>query len=230
MAARKFETKTDDKKGSVVDAKLKPDAQIYILVGGPYTLDGEEHRYGHTAIRIKSSAYDLTYDFGRYGKVTGTFKESGEGILRVWSSFSTYIAGENALGRTTDEFMYKVFKWQSDAVKTHFDNLIAAGELRKNLSTKTKMVYRISPDYHALGPNCTTISMDGAKAGIKNIDVGAKEFIKPEKVLTLLERGALTAAGGSPDKIFLPANLKDYLNSTSAVRSDSSAQHGGGIK
>ena len=102
---RPFVTPTNTKQKSVVDDRLKPDAEMHILVGGPYTKDGEEHRYGHTALRIKSPKYDLTYDFGRYGGVRGTFGESGDGILRIWTSFSTYIAGENALHRTTTGFV-----------------------------------------------------------------------------------------------------------------------------
>ena len=58
---------TNEKPKSVVDDKLKPAAEMQILVGGPYTdSSGEEHRYGQTALRIKTSKSDLTYDYGRY--------------------------------------------------------------------------------------------------------------------------------------------------------------------
>lgn len=79
---------------SVVVDQLRPDAELQILVGGPYTFAGEEHRYGHTALRVKNKKFDLTYDFGRYGRVTGDFGAEGEGILRIWSSFPDYIKGE----------------------------------------------------------------------------------------------------------------------------------------
>lgn len=90
MASTKpFETKTVEATKSVVEDKLRPTAEMHILVGGPYRApDGEEQRYGHTALRLKTANWDLTYDFGRYCKTTGMFGESGDGILRVWSSFA----------------------------------------------------------------------------------------------------------------------------------------------
>ena len=95
MATKPFQTQTVESNQTLVDDKLKPTAELQILVGGPYKSNGEEHRYGHTALRIKGQAIDWTYDFGRYGDVRGLFGESGDGILRVWSDFATYIKGEN---------------------------------------------------------------------------------------------------------------------------------------
>ncbi|WP_197342657.1 hypothetical protein [Ralstonia solanacearum] len=88
MADKQLQTKTIESKKTVVDDKIKPDAEIHILVGGPYKIDGEEHRYGHTALRVIRNGSDLTFDFGRYGRVTGDFGAEGEGILRVWSNFA----------------------------------------------------------------------------------------------------------------------------------------------
>jgi hypothetical protein len=211
MATKVFATQTVPSNKTVVDDKLKPTAEMHILVGGPYTdPNAEEHRYGHTALRIKTRASDLTYDFGRYGGRTGPFGESGEGILRLWSEFQPYINSEIALQRKTTGFVYAIFDHQAKAVNDYFSGLIAAGSERPR-STPQKRVYKLATDYHALGPNCTTLSLDGAKKALPNIDQGSETFNKPEAVLTLLERAALAAKGGAP-RLFLPANLLSFLN------------------
>lgn len=215
-----FEAKTDEVKNSLVDDKLKPTCEMHILVGGPYKdASGTEHRYGHTALRIVRpgrTIADITYDFGRYGKTSGTFGESGEGILRAWTSFSLYIKGENALNRKTTGFVYSLFEAQADNVCLYFANL-TSGKQIESKSTETKSVYKLATDYHALGPNCTTLSMDGAAQALPNISAGSDKYNKPEEVLSYLERAALTAKGGAP-RLFLPANLLSFLNSGSPVK------------
>lgn len=205
-----FEAKTNTKPGSVVEDKLKPTAEMHILVGGPYTLNGENHRYGHTALRVKIGSSDTTYDFGRYGETRGIFGESGDGILRVWSDFSSYIRTENALMRTTTGFVYAIFDFQAKAVTDYFNGQIAAGKPDMGKNRASMKVYRLATDYDPLAKNCTTLSMDGAKQAIKNIDVGSEKFIKPEGVLSTSERLALGAKGGA-DRLFLPANLQIFL-------------------
>lgn len=218
MAKQTYETKTVPSRNAVVDDKLKPSAEMHILIGGPYTdVDGEEHKYGHTALRIKTSESDKTYDFGRYGKVSGTFGESGEGILRVWSSFQPYINGEIALHRKTTGFVYAIFNHQAAASNSYFDSLTRAGVELKGKSGSSKKVFKLASDYHALGPNCTTISLDGARQAIKNIDDGSSAFIRPEDVLSFPERMALKASGG-PARMFLPANLLTFLSSGKPVK------------
>ncbi len=207
-----FPVKFNDRPKSLADDRLTPTAEMHILVGGPYTDEsGEEHRYGHTALRIKTGKLDLTYDFGRYGKTSGTFGESGEGILRVWNSFPTYIAGEKALHRKTTSFVYLIFDYQANSSNSYFNDLIKSGTPINSKNTATKKVYKLSTDYHALGPNCTTLSIDGAKKAIPNIDQGSEKYNKPEDVLTFTERMALRAKGGS-SRLFLPANLLTFLN------------------
>lgn len=218
MAEKTFTTKTVLPKKSVVDDQLKPTAEMHILVGGPYKdANGEEHRYGHTALRIKTDKSDKIYDFGRYGAVTGMFGESGDGILRVWTSFGQYIRGENALGRKTTNFVYAIFEPQADQANKYFDGLVAAGTELKGKSNSSRKVFKLAQSYHALGPNCTTLSMDGAKVAINNIDSGATKFNKPEEVLTFSERLALKAKGGAP-RLFLPANLETFLNTANPVK------------
>lgn len=211
MTTKVFVAQTVPSNQTVVDDKLKPTAEMHILVGGPYIdSNGEEHRYGHTALRIKTTVSDLTYDFGRYGRRSGTFGESGEGILRVWSEFQPYVNSEVALQRKTTGFVYAIFDHQAKAVNDYFAGLTAAGS-EQSKSTPTKRVYKLATDYHALGPNCTTLSLDGAKKALSDIDQGSDKFNKPEAVLTLLERAALAAKGGAP-RLFLPANLLNFLN------------------
>jgi hypothetical protein len=212
MAQPKFSATTNEKSKSLVDDKLKPNAEMHILVGGPYTEDGgEEHRYGHTALRIKTTKSDLTYDFGRYGKRSGTFGESGEGILRVWSTFQPYINSEIILKRKTTGFVYAIFDHQANAVNTYFNELISSGKELPGRSNGPKKVYRLATDYHALGPNCTTLSMDGAKHAIATIDQNSEKFNKPEDVLDFKERLALKVKGGA-NRLFLPANLLALLS------------------
>jgi hypothetical protein len=228
MATSKpFETRTVESAGSLVDDKLHPSAEMQLLVGGPYiALDGEEHKYGHTAVRLKTKKFDLTYDFGRYGKTTGMFGESGDGILRVWSDFQAYIRGENALKRTTTAFVYSIFDHQAIASKNHFDQLIKGGKELSGRKTGSMSVYKLATDYHALGPNCTTLSVDGAKVAVPRIDYGSEKYNRPEDVLDLKERLALSANGGA-SRLFLPANLQKFLSTASPVRLLRTDVHGG---
>lgn len=228
MGQNNFSTKTVDSRGSLVDDKLKPDSTISILVGGPYTAGNQLQRYGHTAVRVTTKAYDLTYDFGRYGAVTGTFGEEGEGILRVWSNFEKYIKGENSLGRTTREYIYYVWKHQTAKTKDYFAGLIQAGKPRSELERNRAWlkVYQLSRNYHALGYNCTTLSLDGIVKAIPNYENGSAEFIKPGDVLNWAERAALkTVGGGTPSRLFLPANLQSFLDTKPAIRANEKTTH-----
>lgn len=222
-----FETKTVDSAGSLVDDKLNPSAELQLLVGGPYiAADGEEHKYGHTAVRLKTKNFDLTYDFGRYGKTTGMFGESGEGILRVWSDFQAYIKGENALRRTTTAFVYLIFDHQAIAAKKYFDELIKGGKELTGRKTTSMSVYKLAADYHALGPNCTTLSIDGAKVAVPRIDYGSEKYNRPDEVLDWKEQLAMKTNGGAK-RLFLPANLQKFLSAASPVRILRTDVHGG---
>lgn len=215
-----FQTKTVEIKASLVDDRLVPDSEIHILVGGPYVLDGEEHRYGHAAIRIKTPASDKTYDFGRYGRVTGDFGAEGEGILRVWSDFQAYIKGENALSRKTTAFVYSIYHHQAKAAEDYYATVIATARSRPELERgrATLKVYQLASNYHALGYNCTTFSLDGMLRVFPDFENGSREFIKTQAVLTLAERLAMRAVTGTPARIFLPANLIEFLEKKPAIR------------
>lgn len=228
MAEQTFNTSTVPAKDSVADDTLKPTAEMHILVGGPYTSDGEEHRYGHTAIRVKAAASDTTYDFGRYARVTGQFGAEGEGILRVWSSFATYIAGENSLKRVTTGFVFAIFEYQAKQINDYYKGLMGSGTPRTDLERgrASLKVYQLSTNYHALGLNCTTLSVDGAKVVFPNFEAGGSDYIKPEAVLSFAERMALKAMG-TPGRLFLPANLQTFLSSKPAVAPIRTDKYGG---
>jgi hypothetical protein len=228
MPTKVFNTRTVPSNQTVVDDKLKPTSELQILVGGPYTdPSGEEHKFGHVALRIRSPKFGATYDFGRYGKITGAFGQSGEGILRVWYEFQPYINGEIALNRKTTGFVYPVFDHEADAAFNYFNNLIEAGTMIKGKSSSVKTTYKLAFGYYATGPNCTTMSMDGAKKALPKIEIGAEKFNKPEKVLGFGERTALGASGGAT-RLFLPANLLDFLQHGCLIKADRTDIHGKG--
>ena len=225
-----FETKTVPEKQSVADDPLKPDAELHVLVGGPYTIDGEEHRYGHTAIRIKTKTTDLTYDFGRYARVMGTFGEEGEGILRVWSNFDKYIASENVLGRVTTDFTYAIFDHQAQTVIDFYKKLTDSAKRRTELDRGRPEVnsYQLPTNYTALNYNCTTLSLDATRTVFPNFENGSSSYIRPEDVLDWKERMAMkTLGGGTPTHLFLPANLQQFLSAKPPVPPTSVKTYGG---
>jgi len=230
MAEKTFTTKTVLPKKSVVDDQLKPTAEMHILVGGPYKLNGEEHRYGHAAIRIKTSSADLTYDFGRYGRVTGDFGAEGEGILRIWSNFDKYISQENALKRKTKGFVFFIFEKQAEDVNKYYKNMTATAKKRTDMARGRPYIeiYELPKNYHALGYNCTTLSLDGALKAYPTFEGGSKPYIQPDGVMTFSEKIAMkTVGGGMPSRIFLPANLENFLSAKPAVKPNRIDTHGG---
>jgi hypothetical protein len=196
-----FDAKTNAKENSVVDDKLRPTAEMQILIGGAYVeAGGEEHKYGHTALYIKTANKEYIYDFGRYGHtysedlgmgivLTGPDSPKGEGILNIWESLNTYIASENSYGRTTWGYKYFIFDAQAVAAKRFYESLIEGKEpiklIIKGKEQKTPFKrYKLATDYFALGPNCTTLSIEGAKKAVPKIDENSEEFIEPTAVLS----------------------------------------------
>lgn len=227
---RTLSVTTNEKPKSVVDDKLKPTAEMHILVGGAYMLNGEQHRYGHTAIRVKTTSMDATYDFGRYGRTTGDFGAEGEGILRVWTSFAPYISSENALKRVTTDFVYSIFDHQAQYIFSHYESIIKNGKQKPEMERgrSSLKVYQLQNNYHALGYNCTTLSLDGVKAAYPNFESGGAEFIKPDAVLSFSEKIAMkTVGGGTPNRLFLPANLQEYLSRKPAIKPTRIEKFGG---
>lgn len=219
MPNKSTKARTVPPSESVVEAKIAPDSELHMLIGGPYVAGGEEHRYGHTALRIKTPSSDITYDFGRYGRVTGDFGAEGEGILRVWTNFSKYISGENALGRTTKGFVYRIFAHQTAPATNFYNSLIATGERmpEKERARSWLQVHKLTRNYHALNYNCTTLSLDGIKQILPSYERGSEDYIEPAAVLSFSERMALKVTG-VPARLFLPANLQSFLSDSPPIR------------
>jgi hypothetical protein len=180
-------------------------SSIQLLIGGPYVIKGEEHTYGHVALRVISSNGERIYDFGRYNGETGPF---GEGRLRVWTKFPKYISSENATGRTTTGFLYRISPTAADQVNSHFSNLIGTRPFVKAYGDYMKE-YRLAADYHALTNNCATISMEGARVAIKDLDYNVSKY-NEGRGMSFAERTAAKVRGW-PSFIFMPADLQKML-------------------
>ena len=216
------------------EVKIKPMCFMEILIGGPYS----GHIYGHTALRIKTPANERIYDFGRYRQL---FSEDiglgvqlhgadsprgGEGILNVWTNFEAYIAAENNLGRQTWGYKYWLLETQANAVNSFYDSLVANAVSIKRNSSDTYKAYKLKTDYFALGPNCTTLSIEGAKQAIPQIDEGSEKFIDPSAVLSFTVNMAMRAKYGVPSKIFLPDNLHRYFDTGPKIAAEEKHVYG----
>lgn len=186
--------------------------KIEILIGGPYTMAGEEHPYGHTALRVTTQDSDLIYDFGRYRNTWGIGDSEGEGILNIWMDFNKYIASENSLGRVTTGYAYLVADADAAQASAFFSEKIATKKPIKDLGYMKR--YKLDQDYHALNHNCTTISLDGAKRAIPNIGKGSDQFIDG-RGLGFKEKAAARMSGW-PKGIFMPADLSEFLKNKSS--------------
>ncbi|MFJ2526779.1 hypothetical protein [Pseudomonas helmanticensis] len=193
-------------------------AFMEILIGGPYTLKGEDHTYGHAALRVVVGGKDITYDFGRYGSVWGAFKSEGEGILNVWTSFNAYITNENRYGRTTTGFVYYLGNKEAEAVNAHFDGVIARKkELRAKFPTSTR--YLLPESYQPTTNNCTTMTIDGAKVSGKPIIQKPEQYAEL-RGLSWVERQATHTQSSPRDGIFMPADFQAMLEGNTEARYD----------
>ena len=205
--------------------------QISLLIGSSYG-DGEhESPYGHTAVAIFTENKDvpvIVYDFGRYGKtyseelglgitLNGASSPRGEGILRLWWSFSRYIQGENACGygtsktRTTYEYIYYVQPQSVLNIMNFFKKLTDQG-IRLNTSD-IRTTYKLVDPYFALGPNSTTLSLNAMNVGLRNFTKNSSKYIDSTKVLGRMLSTAMKAKYQEPNYLYLLDNLKDYLES-----------------
>jgi hypothetical protein len=193
-------------------------AYMEILVGGPYTRDNEEPPFGHAALHVVVGSKDITYDFGRYGKTWGTFDSEGEGVLNVWTSFKTYISGENSLGRTTTGFVYFLDNAKAEAVIAHFDGIVAQKkELRKKTATSSR--YVLPSNYHPTINNCTTVTIAGAKISGKSIVQNPEKYTEM-RGLSFIERQAARTQKKPQDGIFMPADLQAMLEGNTEAHYD----------
>ena len=192
-------------------------ASVEMLVGGPYGT----HPYGHTALRVTTADSDKVFDYGRYGRTWGLGDSEGEGILKIWNNFNAYIAEENSYGRITTGFVYETSEENAKKILQFFERKTAGKKLISEDRTKKKL--RIE-DYYALGPNCTTLSVDGIKTIFPDIDRDWSTFQKG-RGLGMMEKGAITARGW-PKYIFMPADLQAMLESPSAKKAKKVNKYG----
>lgn len=198
-----------------------------VLIGGPYRgLDGVMHTYGHAALRVITATQERIYDFGRYGATTGEFGAEGEGILRVWDKFDPYIAGENRYGRATVGYSYLISAEKALAIIQYYEGVTSNATIRRSKHPNQKE-YKLSSSYHALSKNCATVTLDGARVGLPNIETGQERF-NEGRGLAATEKMAARARnfGGWPSKIFMPADVQAMLEGNKSLRPRKVAKYG----
>lgn len=229
--APKTSAQTQEPGAPVVKATLRPTAWLELLVGGPYTKGGKEHRYGHTALLIRYSGGEFVYDYGRYRTIypekidagimtihlDGDSSPRGEGVLKVWSNFARYIASENALNRSTVGYGYAIMESQAQLIFRYFQVMLRGIEPYERNAVHQR--YKTKMDYFALGPNCTTVSVDGAKQGVPGIVEGSEKYINADGIMGNDALIGMKIQGYKlPTRVFLPANLGAYLDGKPAIK------------
>ncbi len=226
-------TTTNNSNSPTQQVPLKPEAELHLLVGTAYGTGDKESPYGHTAVYIKLQGKEYIYDFGRYGKtkpesfgpftLSGASSPRGEGILKVWNNFTAYIEEENSQGvssgrsRTTHGYGYKIFDNQANLVINYYNNLINSSVSVQNTTHYKR--YKLSQDYFALAPNCTTQSLEATKKAIPSMAKSGHRFVNSDKVLPTTAKLAFKASKYEmPTYLFLPDNLNDYLKESPDVK------------
>jgi hypothetical protein len=177
-------------------------ATVEVLVGGPYG----DHPCGHAALRVNTPSAERVYDYGRYRRVWGIGGSEGEGVLQVWKDFRRYIVSENRLGRTTTGFVYEVPLAKAQAIISHFEGQVAG---KKPIIQSPAFDSFVIDTYNALGPNCTTVTLDAAVMAVPNIEANWRKH-QQGRGLNFSEK-ALSRAKGWPARIFMPADLQGML-------------------
>ena len=137
---------------------------VELMIGRPYTKNGEEHAYGHMALRVfnAEAGYNYVFDFGRYGSIWGFMDSEGEGILNVYTNGDAYIKSEQSM-RTTVGYMKPTTQEEDKVVIDYF--MAKAKEGQKYRSGAVPggggIAYKLVNDYHAYSNNCCTKSLDG---------------------------------------------------------------------
>lgn len=184
---------------------------VEILIGGPYKAADGMHTYGHMALRVSTTTEERIYDFGRYGKTGGDYSAEGEGILRVWSDFNSYIAGENSYGRTTKGFSYNISADQATKIFAHYASLTTSG-IKRRAKHPNEEEFKLSKDYHGITNNCATMSLSGARIALPGIDANSAAY-NVGRGMSDLEKVAArgTNFGFWPSPIFMPADVQAML-------------------
>lgn len=206
-------------------SKINDPCIATIHVGSGYS----NNELGHTALSVTCDDKTRLYDFGRYGKITpmdvgpvtlkGNLSPTGEGILNVWNNVDEYLKHEASYGagtnnrRTTSNYSYDINRKQADNVFKHFDKLIAEGTPYKKPTTVVSS-FKLKQGYNAMTNNCVTVSLDGFKQANPKAGVSGAQFIDVDKAIKdskLMKLGLATQ--DKPTQLFLPGNLRDYLES-----------------
>lgn len=189
---------------------------IEILIGGPYKLNSEDHNYGHAALRVITIKEERIYDFGRYGQTKGLFGAEGEGILRVWTKFETYIKGENSYGRITTGFFYLIPEEKATAINNYF-NFITSKAIPRNPKHPNQKEFKLARDYDAVTNNCATTTLDGAKIALPELDRDYAQY-NLGRGMTDTEKTATKVHNfGWPSKIFMPADMQAMLEGNKKI-------------
>jgi hypothetical protein len=200
---------------------------IEILIGGPYTRHGETRTYGHMALRVVTSTSQFIYDFGRYGETRGQYSSEGEGILRVWSNFETYISSENSHGRITKGFVYPVSEQISEKIVAHYSRITDGVAIRPPRYPNQKE-YKLPRDYHAVDNNCVTMALSGAKIALPLIDENRKIY-SVGRGLSDVELAATKITNfGWPKHIFMPLDVQAMLENERRYTPAKINSYGGG--
>ena len=137
---------------------------VEVIIGLPYTKNGNEHPYGHLALRVFNSTegYDYVFDFGRYGNIWGLGGSSGDGVLNVYTSSENYKKSEQAL-RNSVGFIKPTTTEQDKQIIAYFQTLTDEGEKYKTGAVPGGggIAYKLVDDYYALNNNCVTKSNEG---------------------------------------------------------------------
>jgi hypothetical protein len=203
---------------------------VEILIGGPYKLrNGEAHNYGHAALRVVTATEERIYDFGRYGATKGLFGAQGEGILRVWDKFETYIGGENAYGRNTTGFSYSVPNDKAVAVIQYFER-ITSGSAERTAKHPHQKEFKLSKDYDAIDNNCATTTLAGAKIALPTIDADAAQYNLGRGMSDVEKTAAKAQNFGWPAHIFMPADVQAMLENNKKITPKKVTIYGNGRK
>ncbi|MFS2005363.1 hypothetical protein ACEN9F_17195 [Duganella sp. CT11-25] len=214
-------TKTDQtpvrlKAGITVPAEKLTTIQLVspsveLLIGGAYKAADGMHTYGHMALRVSITKEEKIYDFGRYGKTGGDFSAEGEGILRVWNNFNSYIAGENSYGRSTKGFSYSVPVDQASKIFSYYASLTAVATRRRSKHPNAEE-FKLTKDYHGISNNCATMSLAGARIALPGIDANSSMY-NAGRGMSDLEKVAARGSnfGFWPPQIFMPADVQVML-------------------
>lgn len=136
---------------------------VQLIIGRPYTKNGEEHPYGHVALRVfdASQGYDMVYDFGRYGEVSLTGK-TGDGILNVYNSSKAYLKSEQGM-RNSVGYTQPTTTEEDKAIMNHFSALTKEGTVYNGGAVPGGggTAYKLKEDYDVFSNNCCTKSTDG---------------------------------------------------------------------